>query len=521
MKNFLNLFIMLAFILSNYQSAIANNEEDIIINDSTPYVTVTTKKTVMDTIATLHVIREHLNHLMVQKDNLIKKKDSIIKVQAATNARIQTITSRNSEYNNLVKVISNFIQEKPNTKIKDKEQKQILISLFDSIMIEERENQICLESKASQQISIKPTLIDSLYTSLNIKNKNINSVLKDVKKGKMSPEVFAYLLAIGGTYNDLINKYSSEATRNRDCVRKLDYEKRETENDINKLLKKINLNSNSKDYRSVFFELTNTYNYPEKVIEVTECVENKYYRPIDKNNDKVDYLHHINGWEWAVDDEHLLKETTYFPNNITYKYHPDHPEYRIVNTCVFDEKGNLIRVLYYKEASHLFNSLERDFIDECITSDYKNNKYDILRKPQEVQYVLKNILGLSNEHNKKINNINNSAINTISNSYGKSKSATNKAAQNVFGLLISSISENDRMKNAEANNFIKQCKIDHEGEFGRIWKVDRLDNKSFQIMIYCPSKNIVRNYKVEFSVSEPFGKLNLKHSLLPDTPMNK
>lgn len=504
-------------VLSTWGHIGAINIEDYSLNDSSMYVTITKDKTVMDTIATQQLIKKYVGDLVIHKENLVKRTDSLKKELIDLNTLIEDCNAYKLEYDSIIKYISYFIQLTSDTKLKDTQQRADLISLFDSIKIEEKENTFCIDKKANKTIYVKPSTLDSISEVLNLKNKDFKSVLKDVSKGKISPTVSVYLAAIAIGYRDMAEQTINESLRFINKSSNINTETQQLEKEIKSLSQTLDQISNTDNYSSQYYILTKSYNYPQKTIKVTESIENKYYRPKGQYNAEIDLLHQTSGWEWALDENNLIRESVYFPNNVTYKYHPDHKEYKIIGPGIFDEKGNLLRVLYYKDASNLFSNLEKEYINDCVISDYKNNKYGILNKSQDVQYALKNTLGLSNEHSKKINQIGNKTVDTFSKSSGKNKRELNKSAQNILGLMMAQEAENKRMKNEEAINFIKQCKKDHEAEFGKLWKVVRVDDKTFNILIYSDTLNTVRNYKVEFSVSEPFGKLNLQYSRLPDT----
>ncbi|MDE5850717.1 MAG: hypothetical protein K2H38_11285, partial [Muribaculaceae bacterium] len=376
-----------------------------------------------------------------------------------------------------------------------------------NIVISDERN-IIIEDSILTRLYVNPVNIESACTQENIKQKSFDKVLKDVNKGKLSENVMIYLRELLSQYSNLSDQVGNRIKEDQNKLSSIEHLLQDQMMQSDFITKKINKANHEEDLAIKYNIIFESSDFPKRDKEIVEQVENQYYRPKGKHNPEIDHILQIEGWEWVNGE--LRQNTIHYPQHVTYKYSEAYPDYRILDNCVYDSIGNLVRVISY-DGSDLYSEIKEAYVDEQVIQDYKNNKYGILQKSKDVKYAIENKLGLSKEHNNRINQINSQVSNTYVKANGKGKKAAEKAAQNILGMFLANEQEKSRMNNQDAINFIRQCTEDHKDEFGELWKTDRESEISFRIAIYSEKLNEVRYYIVDFSTEEPFGKTLLKY----------
>ena len=520
--------VFVGFMLCIFQSAKAESR-NALVDESKPFY-INRTIWVMDTIATKELINEkirlaseEINSLKLKMHSKENKIASISSQIDSTNHKIKVLSSRRDAYNNILSKInkfsqySNYLNGKA-IKIKDKDEINTLMGIFDLINISEKPKDYNAYS-ADTLIYLSPSFLNELR-NFKPKEYDINQVKKDIKKGKINLITMIYLSAINSSINDNILQINQSISSENNNIRNLESQINELADESEKLDKNINYLSTKNSFASYFSELVDYNNYPTKKIIVQEEIK----RPYGVDNTENDKLVQSAGWEWVNED--LEEKTEHFPYNVTYLYSPNHPDYRIkldhdnsIKGAAYSADGQLIRVLSFNGQKEL-HDLRKDFIREMVIKDYKNNKYDILKKPKSVAYAIENRLGLSNAASKKDAASRDKFVDDykkLSKNYNpKSKAAQKKAGMWLFGALMDQSMREAEINNPDAINFIKQCEEDHKNDFGSLWKIDRIDNTSFMVFIYNEALDKIRKYKFTFYSEDAFGKVKSRWEKVSD-----
>lgn len=511
MSKYFQVFISMAIYTICCSTSLAETAIVDSANDQDPYVYVERTKMVMDTIATRDFIEKELAALNEQKSEFSNETLALQSQKDSVGKYLSGLSSEENLYKEKIREIASFTQSFPHeNKIKDKSQKDILVGFFDAVVVGENPNIIRADSAVST-IYLSKTALEKIAIDSNKKKIDLKDIRKDAGKGKLTIPVVSCLEAMTFIYADLCHQVMEKYSDANRYLQSLDKQIWDVNTNIKSLSRKIDYVSSTDNYERAVYELTGSSNYPRKEITVKEKVKNKYYRPFGEDNTQANLILQTEGWEWA--SEKLEKKQVYYPSPISYEFHPKYPQYRILNGCAYDSIGNLKRVLYCNDESKIIDKLEKKYINDQIIKDYKNNKYGILSKPRDVQYALKNILGLSSEHDKRISSIDldNKVVDIVRNSNGKSKKAARNDAKKVLGLFFARELERGRLDNKDAKNFITQCEEDHKGEFGKLWKVDRVNDTTFQIVVYSEKQGKERKYTIKYFAKEPFGMPEYKY----------
>lgn len=168
-----------------------------------------------------------------------------------------------------------------------------------------------------------------------------------------------------------------------------------------------------------YYQSEKTREYPQKQIFVS--VKNENYRPnllFNKQGyrgydyvDKLDIRLQQRGWEWVEENNGRTEQHESYPYEYSYYSYDAHPEYRLVNMtnrgdfALFDKDGNFVRFPYLSHENiirwHNPNLIETLLMLEY-RKDYVNNKYNIKKEDQDVQYAIVNKLGFSKESDARM-----------------------------------------------------------------------------------------------------------------------
>lgn len=172
--------------------------------------------------------------------------------------------------------------------------------------------------------------------------------------------------------------------------------------------------------------------------------------------DSLDAALQSEGYEWIEQEKYIEKEEKY-PVDITYRAYASHPQYRIIDDCIYDTKGNLVRIIRLTRA--MFTDDLMEHIRTAIyAQDYKLGKHDISQAAQSTHEALRSVLGLNRSVQKQsATDPKGSAIRT--NSYG-----------------------NENLNNEMAKRYIEQLTLDHEKDFAYIYEITRMNDTQFKLL---------------------------------------
>lgn len=95
------------------------------------------------------------------------------------------------------------------------------------------------------------------------------------------------------------------------------------------------------------------------------------------------------GWEW-IDNEKAEDVFETYPLRLSYNKYKSHPQYRVIGEEVYNEKGQLVRVVDILISQRVTDELLR----QTYINDYKTNKYNFKKENQNAQNYIKQELKL-------------------------------------------------------------------------------------------------------------------------------
>ena len=228
--------------------------------------------------------------------------------------------------------------------------------------------------------------------------------------------------------------------------------------------------------------------------EITDFKE-RAIRILDNEGlDQLDIKYQSVGWEW-INEEQPEKNELFYPEAITFLSYKSHPNYRVIDNGVYDDKGELVRVINLTRNRNL-NEICKTLV---FAQDYLNNKYGINKAPAKTQYALKNRLGLSDEVAQCAGKHLNTAIEAnMEKAFSVSRTRKNQAKikENRAGAAL--LGEIFKLEDEQANRFIRQLEADHEKDFSQIIEIKRIDNKTFRLFFVNDSGVSTYAYNIVF-----------------------
>ena len=246
---------------------------------------------------------------------------------------------------------------------------------------------------------------------------------------------------------------------------------------------------------------------PRKKVAVAkpnpECRDNYFngnieWEPAYKYWAKQDEAQQSQGWEWVESGE-LQSKTVYFPEELSYRFHPSHPEYRIKcnerdNYCyhpnIYDEKGVLVRAGNITRYSDINPHIRQESIINAILMqlckrDFLANKYDINSAKPETLTALRITFGLVDAVDavdarfKKYMKMAEEARDEIvaATTVAQYIAAKKKQAE-ALNVLLEYVAKE---REPQALNYIKQLKADHAAELSYLYKIERVGNTEFKV----------------------------------------
>lgn len=356
------------------------------------------------------------------------------------------------------------------------------------------------------------------------KDEVYKNIRKDASKGKLSDDLVFFLQQ---ATNDM-------AISNAELRRTKYYEQsrlKDSLNNLNFFIKRVGELS-SKDLMDVsdknpkpsywFFEDTNSdlmnlkvpEYIPVKEVETTQRVKNCWKRELDADysrNSFIDKKAQISGWEWVEKEDNYTSETLYYPNEISFRTYPSHSELRIANNCAFDNDGNLVRVLSFTKDGQfekdidVFESKLSNILELLlIVKDYKDNKYGIKDAGADVRSAVENLIGISNTFAKAEEKRLKPYMTQLENALKSGDVRKYNQLRDKYAVIIYGPKPNDPNNNAKAKNFVNQCKSDHAKDKIRLWKIERVSDKDFNMCFIDAANSTIRTLAVSFENDGPY-----------------
>lgn len=162
------------------------------------------------------------------------------------------------------------------------------------------------------------------------------------------------------------------------------------------------------------------------------------------------------GWEW-IDKEESEDVFEAYPLRLSYNKYKSHPLYRVIGDEIFNEKGQLVRVIRISDRL-VRNDMPSPITDELLRqtyiNDYKNNKYNFKKENQNAQNYVKKELKL--------------------------------------------ITSSRFYWSKEGVSYLQQLNLDHTHDFDILLKIERLNDTSFKLIYGDVKGNSVSTWKVAY-----------------------
>ena len=368
-------------------------------------------------------------------------------------------------------------------------------------------------------------ILESIVCELTSGNEEAyKNIRKDASKGKLSDELVAFLnhakYNMVSSNKKLSDKKYYEQEQMKDSLRNMN-------NFINRVeeLKSKNLTdvSDQNPRPSHWYidnldrQLTNLKvpeYIPVKEVGTTQRVRNPWKRKLDadySHNSFIDKKAQTSGWEWVENEDNYSTETLYYPNEISFRTYPSHSELRIANNCAFDNDGNLVRVLSFTKDGQFekdidaFESKLSNILELLIiVKDYKDNKYGIKDAGADVRNAVENLIGISNTFAKAEEKRLKPYMTQLENALKSGDVRKYNQLRDKYAVIIYGPKPNDPNNNAKAKNFVNQCKADHAKDKIRLWKIERVSDKDFNMYFIDAANSTIRTLAVSFENDGPY-----------------
>jgi hypothetical protein len=262
-------------------------------------------------------------------------------------------------------------------------------------------------------------------------------------------------------------------------------------NNINQLLSDFD----KRKYPETMYENI-TANFPviRKTLKPTRDNSIENYAVLDS----IDFVQQNLGLTWIYDNDNIKEVSTFYPAKETYFVNRNYPNYKIFERpYIMNIKNNLVFVerlmrlkpsdeeSYSRHEPTFINSedFRQQIFDLLVKKDFIENKYNIQNDKKEVVYDLKrkfNIIKVSDKDRmvRKISKFGKRTI--VSYEYAFKNTALEEASR----------------------RFITQCLDDHKDDLRYIYKIDRIDNITFQITYMNKNKDHVVKIQIKFYTSK-------------------
>jgi len=161
------------------------------------------------------------------------------------------------------------------------------------------------------------------------------------------------------------------------------------------------------------------------------------------------------GWEW-IDKEESEDVFEAYPLRLSYNKYKSHPQYRVIGEEVYNEKGQLVRVvdIFDYNRRPISQRVTDELLRQTYINDYKTNKYNFKKENQNAQNYVKQELKL--------------------------------------------IKSSRFYWSEEGVGYMQQLKLDHTHDFDILLKIERLNDTSFKLIFGDVKGNSVSTWKVAY-----------------------
>ena len=160
------------------------------------------------------------------------------------------------------------------------------------------------------------------------------------------------------------------------------------------------------------------------------------------------------GWEWIGKEE---SEDVFeaYPLRLSYNKYKSHPQYRVIGEEVYNEKGQLVRVvdIFDYNRRPISQRVTDELLRQTYINDYKTNKYNFKKENQIAQNYVKKL-----------------KLITSSRFYWSKE-----------GVV-----------------YLQQLELDHTHDFDILLKIERLNDTSFKLIYGDVKGNSVSTWKVAY-----------------------
>ena len=166
----------------------------------------------------------------------------------------------------------------------------------------------------------------------------------------------------------------------------------------------------------------------------------------------IDYTE---GWEWIGKEE---SEDVFeaYPLRLSYNKYKSHPQYRVIGEEVYNEKGQLVRVvdIFDYNRRPISQRVTDELLRQTYINDYKTNKYNFKKE--------------------------------------------NQIAQNYVKKELKLITSSRFYWSEEGVGYLQQLELDHTHDFDILLKIERLNDTSFKLIYGDVKGNSVSTWKVAY-----------------------
>lgn len=448
------------------------NYEPPFVNDYERYIIVPKKIIVADSVK-LAPILERLDLLLsgekIELTQMTNNNSSFDEQMERNNSLLREIKSILNIENSTADMV---------TKIKDKEKKERLAEIIGSYEFYE---------------SRRP--IDE-------------KILKEIKKGKISDEVWDEIYRVIQDLNNSNKRISNEKALAKNKVKANIEILKQTIDNINEA---INNGLENQRYHGDYiyyirdeFGLDLPYELPETTAVRDVKIKNKYRRDIDpstdyRKNSYIDSKAQKTGWEWLDEESAYTTKNEHYPVTITYRVYDSHPEYHVTDEAVFDTNGKLLRIRELtdkaKGGDKIIKNFEigaEAFLYKLMAEDYQNNKYNIKNESHDVRYAVENLLLISDDFKKAEEKRLAPMRRELDNALKSGNVRKFKQLYEKFSEIALAPKPNDPNDNRKAKAYIQQLRDDHDKDILRLWKIERVDDLTFNIIYLNKANNEIR-----------------------------
>lgn len=456
---------------------IDDNIEDLFVNDYDCYIKVPKKISVAD--------NEKLAPVLKRLDLLLSEEKIELTQISNDNSSFDEQLDLNNSLLREIKSILNFDNYTANNKvykIKDKKERERLAEII------------------------------SGYKFYGSQRPIDEKTLKDINKGKISKEVWDEISRVIQDLNESNKRIADEKAFAQNKAKTNIEILNQTIDIINEA---INNGLDSQRNLDEHYFLLSRYirdefgfDMPEELPETIAVrefkIKNSFRRDINpstdyRKNSYIDSKAQKTGWEWLDKELAYTTESEHYPVTITYRVYDSHPEYHVTDEAIFDTNGKLIRIREMtdkiKDGDKLikkFDNIAEALLYKILAEDYKNNKYNINNESSDVKYAIENLLFIRDDFKRAEKKRLEPYLRELENALKSGNIHKYKQLYEKYSVIVYGPKPNDPNDNRKAKAYIQQLQEDHVKDILRLWKIERVDDLTFNIIFLNKANNEMR-----------------------------